>query len=162
MNSAADYLTKFPFQSHPEGGHYLETYRSEETVETANGKRSCSTGIYFLLQENEKSNLHVIKSDEMWHHYDGGTLEIIEIHPSGELTITLLGKNLEQGEVPQYVVKAGVIFGSRPALKASFVFVGCTVAPGFDFQDFKLFSTEELIHDYPQHRNIIEELTPNN
>jgi predicted cupin superfamily sugar epimerase len=40
--------------------------------------------------------------------------------------------------------------------------VGCTVAPGFDFEDFEMAKREELTVQYPQHRNIIERLTRDN
>jgi predicted cupin superfamily sugar epimerase len=33
------------------------------------------------------------------------------------------------------------------------------VAPGFEFEDFELGSREELIEQYPQHRELIERLT---
>lgn len=161
MNSAEFYKNHFKMTSHPEGGHFIETYRSVEDCETPNGIRSCSTAIYFLLENGEKSNFHVIASDEMWHHYDGETLEIHEIHPNGDYKLILLGKNLTDGEKLQHLVKAGVIFGSKPKKESSYSFVGCTVSPGFDFQDFKLFTEEELLNSHPKHRNIIHELTPN-
>jgi predicted cupin superfamily sugar epimerase len=37
--------------------------------------------------------------------------------------------------------------------------VGCTVAPGFDFEDFKMGKREELVARYPQHRDLIRRLT---
>lgn len=159
MTTAHEYKNKFDMISHPEGGHYKETYRSEDQIDFKFGKRSISTGIYFLLEQNEKSNFHVIKSDEMWHHYDGGCLEIHELTPDGNHKVTLLGKDLKNGEVPQYTVKAGNIFGSRPHNSSLFCFVGCTVAPGFDFDDFKLFNRLELIENYQMHENIISDLT---
>ena len=107
----------------------------------------------------------MIQSDEMWHHYDGYPLEIHEITLDGEYKITILGKAIAQGQVPQYLVPKGHIFGSKIASCAllsttqddkeqlaqeCYVLVGCTVAPGFDFNDFHLFSIEQLISQYPQ------------
>ena len=96
----------------------------------------------------------MIKSDELWHHYMGGCLEIHQITPEGKYFVTKLGKNFAAGEVPQYCVPAGYIFGSKPASEEG-VLVGCTVSPGFDFEDFKLFTNEELLKLHPEHADAI-------
>jgi predicted cupin superfamily sugar epimerase len=145
---------------HPEGGYYRETYRSESSIDVNGKKRNYCTGIYFLLEKDNFSALHRIKSDELWHFYAGDPLEIIEINPSGNLTITTLG---EKDQVNfQYCVKAGNWFGSRvksggPAVAGSLV--GCTVSPGFDFEDFEMASAQKLISEFPQHSQIIKSLT---
>ena len=41
----------------------------------------------------------------------------------------------------------------------SFTFVGCTVSPGFDFQDFELGSRSRLLKEYPNAKDIIVRLT---
>lgn len=127
-------------QSHPEGGYYLETHRSDVQLEFPHfeGQRSLCTSILFLLEKGQVSKAHRIKSDEIWYHHDGGTLEIIEWNEKGEKQTTLLGKNLAQGEVLQHVVKANRWFGSRPSSHAEFCLVGCQVSPGFDFHDFEM------------------------
>ncbi len=161
MLSISEILNCFPLISHPEGGAYLETYKSSDsaTFMGFKGERSLATGIYFLLKEGEFSSLHRILSDEMWHFYGGGPLEILEITPTGGVHSTTLGTRLYQGEKVQYVVKAGNWFGARPFPKSEFSFVGCTVAPGFDFRDFELGRAEELILQFPQHEGLIHSLT---
>lgn len=146
---------------HPEGGYYKETYRSSEEIEVIgfDGKRSISTAIYFLIEKNNFSAFHKIKSDETWHFYEGDALEVIEIDAAGTLIKTAVGRQLGKGEVYQYTVKAGHWFGSRVKDGGNFSLVGCTVAPGFDFKDFELANKEELIKAYPQHQAIIETLT---
>ena len=146
---------------HPEGGYYCETYRSQEECELPRGLRSVSTGIYFLLGVDDRSRFHVIRSDEMWHHYDGLPLEIHEITADGRYKVTLLGKDLSQGQTPQHLVPKGHIFGSKIASTSpmsvqrelhppvDYALVGCTVAPGFDFNDFSLFETDELLQKFP-------------
>ena len=162
MNTKSSLIQTLHLLSHPEGGFYRESYRSQETCSTQRGARSVSTGIYFLLGAEDRSRFHVIQSDEMWHHYEGATLEIHEITLEGIYKITLLGKNLSQGQVPQYTVPKGHIFGSRISpLTASnssteaYTLVGCTVAPGFDFEDFHLFSNQALIDQFPHLRSSI-------
>lgn len=155
-------LDLFP---HPEGGFYKETYRSESKIPESclshdfKGDRNFATGIYFLIEKDNFSALHKIKSDETWHFYYGDALEVIEISEQGILTITNIGANILKGETFQHTVKANTWFGSRVSGNGLFSFVGCTVYPGFDFNDFELANREELIKLFPNHQNIITELT---
>lgn len=122
------------------------------------GNRSFSTAIYFLLEQGNFSAFHKIKSDECWHFYAGQTLEVYVIHHNGQLETIRLGSDIANGETFQYVVPAGCWFASRPAIHAEFCFVGCTVAPGFDFADFELAHTSELASIYPAHAETIKNL----
>lgn len=150
---------------HPEGGYYRETYKSAQTIPHASlpsafkGSRSFSTAIYFLLQQGNFSAFHRIQSDECWHFYTGETLLIHVIDEQEKLYTVKLGNNILNGEVFQFVVPAGCWFASEPAPESSFCFVGCTVAPGFDFEDFELANRVDLIKQYPQHATIINRLT---
>lgn len=150
---------------HPEGGYYKETYRSEgkitQTCLTPNfkGDRNMATGIYFLIEKGNFSALHKIKSDETWHFYYGDALEVIEINELGNLTITKIGSDILKGETFQYTVKANTWFGSRVSGAGNFSLVGCTVYPGFDFNDFELANRQDLMQLFSQHKNIITELT---
>ena len=125
---------------HPEGGYFKECFRSNNSIQFTGfeGERSLSTSIFFLLEKGQTSALHRIKSDEIWYFHDGQTLEIIELDSAGKEQVTLLGKNILNGEVLQHVVPAGVWFGARLATSSEFCLVGCQVSPGFDFKDFEL------------------------
>ncbi|MBN8825014.1 MULTISPECIES: cupin domain-containing protein [unclassified Spirosoma] len=163
--TVAYYVRAFNMVPHPEGGYYAETYRSSEKIgQTAlpsrfSGERSFCTAIYFLLEQKDVSAFHRIQSDEIWHFYAGGPLEVFIIHPDGKLRTIRLGNNPDQGEVFQDVVPASCWFGSKPAEGTEFSLVGCTVAPGFDFADFELADRNQLLQEFPQHREIIEKLT---
>jgi predicted cupin superfamily sugar epimerase len=135
-----DYLRHLPFSRHPEGGYYIETYRSDlvHSFSGFDGVRNLSTSILYLLPEGESSGLHRIKSDEIWYHQDGGTLRLTEVEETGERREIRIGKDLASGAVIQHVVKAGLWFGSAPELGSVFVLLGCSVSPGFDFRDFEL------------------------
>jgi len=138
--TAQEYVSKLEMLLHPEGGFYKECFRSKQSIQFPDfeGERSVSTSIYFLLEKGQTSALHRIKSDEIWYFHDGQTLEIIELDEQGNEQITLLGKNLMNGEVLQHVVPAGIWFGARLAPNSEFCLVGCQVSPGFDFRDFEL------------------------
>jgi len=151
-------------QPHPEGGWYCQTYKSDEQIaagalpERFGGNRAFSTAIYFLLEQGNFSAFHHIKSDECWHFYSGDALQIYIIRQSGELEIISLGNDFEKGQTFQYVVSANCWFASRPAPGSKYCFVGCTVAPGFEFEDFELANATALSKAYPQHKAIIREL----
>jgi len=162
--SAEQIIRRLGLAPHPEGGYYAETFRSKETVTLANGRvRSAGTVIYFLLPEGSFSALHRVAADEAWHHYSGAPLELVTISPEGVVQRILLGNNFAAGERPQHVVPAGHWQGARPLPAGNegtrFTLVGCTVSPGFDFQDFEMPSRAFLLEIFPQHRPVILEFT---
>jgi predicted cupin superfamily sugar epimerase len=123
------------------------------------GARAASTAIYFLLRGEVFSAFHRLRSDEVWHFYVGATLVVHVIDGGGRYSEILLGSDAEAGEVLQAVVKAGCWFGSRVRDGKGFALVGCTVAPGFEFEDFEMGKRSGLVREYPQHRALIEGLT---
>lgn len=162
---AADWIRRLNLGPHPEGGYYRVTYASDIAIPQAvlparfRGARPASTAIYFLIDGTNFSAFHRIQSDELWHFYDGSALLVHAIDPAGNYSEILLGSNFESGEVFQAAVKAGCWFASRVKDPETFALVGCTVAPGFDFEDFELAKRSGLQQKYPQHRALIEQLT---
>lgn len=156
-------ITQLNLQPHPEGGWYNETYRCDELTDNLPvrfaGARNFSTAIYFLLPGNTFSAFHRIKSDEMWHFYDGDMLEVFVIDSQGALQVLRLGKDLSNGQVYQAVVKQGQWFASRCSVTGGFSMVGCTVSPGFDFKDFEMADGSKLAKEFPQHEELIKKLT---
>lgn len=132
---------------HPEGGHYRETFRANETVQTPRGVRAASTAIFFALRQGEFSAWHRVQADEVWHHYAGASAEVHVLY-NGEYQVLRLGQDLSTGQRPQGVVPAGAWQATHA--KDGGVLFGCTVAPGFDFDDFEL-AGPELADEYPQH-----------
>lgn len=165
MADAARWIAHLALQPHPEGGYYRQTYRAAEEIRHEHlpprftGPRAHSTAIYFLLEGDDFSALHRIRSDEVWHFYDGSPPIVHVIDAGGEYRPIRLGRNLEAGEAPQAVVAAGDLFGASLAEPGGFALVGCTVSPGFDFADFEMPPREVLLAQYPQHRALIERLT---
>jgi len=161
MRRAEEYIEQLELQPHPEGGYFKETYRSDalEKFESHDGVRNVSTGIYFLLTQGNFSAFHRIKSDEMWHHYDGSPIEIFWIDKKGKINTITLGKSLEDYQVPQAVIPANSWFASRVEEGGDFALAGCTVAPGFDFQDFEMADRVDLLNKYPHYKEIIRALT---
>lgn len=151
-------VAQLDLNPHPEGGYYKEIYRSDLEVSTSSGNRNIITSIYFLLTSKNVSKFHQIKSDEMWFYHEGSPLTVHVIDESGKYEKIKVGPVGEKNK-PQQMVPAGVIFGSTVDENDSYALVSCVVAPGFDFEDFRLFSKEELLVKYPEHEEIIKILT---
>lgn len=150
-------------QPHPEGGFYTEVYRSEGIIETPKDNfpdgRHFSTSIYYLLESGDQSHFHRIKSDEVWHHYAGSPITIHMITPAGSYRKIHIGKDIETGQKPQQIVPANYWFGVTVDEPDSYALCGCTVSPGFDFEDFEMAERETLLDQYPKHDEIIKKLT---
>lgn len=163
-NSINDIISKLGLKPHPEGGYFRETYRSSGEINNDNlgsnyiGKRNYSTCIYFLLTSDNFSAFHRIKQDEIWHFYDGSPLRLHIISESGVYTNHVIGMNLKNGAMPQFVVPGGSWFAAEVINIKSYSLIGCTVSPGFDFKDFELKTRSELISLFPDKERIISKL----
>jgi predicted cupin superfamily sugar epimerase len=120
---------------HPEGGHFGEVHRSRLTVspDDDRGVRASLTVIYFLLARGERSAWHEIASDEVWHHCEGDTLDLLVIDPE---TMSLEQHVLGPGGTPLAPVPAGHWQAART--RGAYTLVSCVVGPGFDYHDFRL------------------------
>lgn len=149
--------------AHPEGGYYKETFRSPQILSEESlgqgyaGSRNVCTAIYFLVTSEKPSHFHRLATDEVWHHYAGNPLELVFIHPNGELESKWLGKSEAAHCMPQLLAPAGSWFAGK--VVEGFALCGCTMAPGFDFADFELAGRNALTETYPQHADIIRLLT---
>ena len=126
MRSEADRLIELlALKPHPEGGYFRETFRD------GNQGRAYSTAIYFLLKAGEVSRWHRVDAAEVWHFYRGAPLEL----RIGK-QVFVLGADIDEAQVPQIVVPAGAWQAARSL--GDYSLVGCTVAPGFEFNHFEM------------------------
>lgn len=158
MDRVKELVKELELKPHPEGGYYAESYRSDWEFSTDHGPRSLMTCIYFLLTSDNFSKFHQIKSDEMWFYHEGSPLTV-HVLDEGQYSKLLVGPSDKDGHRPYQLVINGVIFGSTVDKPDSYSLVSCVVAPGFDFADFKLFTEEELLQQWPEHQEIIKRLT---
>lgn len=148
-----------------EGGWYREVYRSKEYIsknslpDRFQSKRTFSTSIYYLLKGCDFSAFHRIKQEEIWHFYEGSSLTIHIIEKDGIYKQVKLGRDFDSGAVFQVVINKGDLFAATVNNKNSFSLVGCTVAPGFEFEDFEAPNRGQLLELYPEHKDIIRKLT---
>lgn len=166
MMKHADYwIQHLQLTAHPEGGYFREVYRSGDKMAPEGlpsrytSSRSAGTSIYFLLRGGEFSAFHRIKSDEIWHFHTGTSATIYIIDPEGRLKESVIGPEIEAGEQFQVVIPYGHWFAARVNDPGGFILVGCTVSPGFEFEDFELADGGALSAEFPMHEALIRELT---
>lgn len=165
--NAEYWIDKLDLQIHPEGGFYKEIYRSKEFVKNLSLpdrfdiNHSFSTSIYFLLNQSQISALHKLRADEIWYFHKGSPLIIHVISPQGKYYKSVLGLDLDSGEKPQAVIPYNHWFCAELMDKSTYTLISCSVSPGFEFSDFELGSRKKLIHDFPQHENLILRMTTN-
>jgi uncharacterized protein len=132
--SAAEVIRLLDLKPHPEGGHYRQTFRDPRTLD---GTRAVSTAIYYLLACGERSHWHKVDAAEGWHYHAGAPLELaIALDAQGPVERVTLGPDLLAGQRPQAIIPA---HAWQAALSlGEWTLVGCTVAPGFEFEHFEL------------------------
>jgi predicted cupin superfamily sugar epimerase len=164
--TADDVIRQLGLQPHPvEGGFFRETYRSTATLPASvllahGGPSSVSTAIYYLLKPGHVSELHVLPQDEVFHFYLGSPVRMLQLWPDGSGKEVILGSDIPAGQLPQVVVPAGVWQGTRLLGESGFALLGCTVAPGFDYADYRSETREYLAAKWPAFADEIARLTP--
>jgi uncharacterized protein len=165
MNKLQSIIESLQLEKHPEGGYYREIYRSNGVLQKStldnrySGDRNYSTSIYYLLPGNSISRFHRLKSDETWHFYLGSSLILHCISEMEGYYRIKLGNDLTDNEVPQFTIPYGDWFAAEVIKKNSFSLTGCTVAPGFSFQDFELAGQIELSLKFPELKELIYRFT---
>ncbi|MDA1043777.1 MAG: cupin domain-containing protein [Verrucomicrobia bacterium] len=165
MEKAQAWIDRLGMVEHPEGGFFHENYRANESIpKSALPSRyrydhSYSTAIYYLLAGADFSSFHLIASDEIWHFYDGATILVHLISANRGYTTHLLGVQLEEGDVPQLIIPKDTWMAAEMVDKSTFGFIGCTVAPGFDFSDCEMANAAKLVAQFPEREALIRRLT---
>ncbi len=165
--TAEDVKKMLGLRPHPrEGGWYVRTYEASEWVDGAafsDGRyvdaRRTGTAIYYLLEEGTFSEMHRLRSDEVFHFYAGDAVEMIQLREGGLGERVVIGNDLAAGQRPQVVVPRGVWQGARLVRGGRWALLGCTVSPGFEFEDYEAGERGELCSEWPEFAVEILELT---
>jgi len=158
-------IRELGLKPHPEGGWFVETYRSSFLLPQSSlpvgypRDRNLSTAIYYMLRKGTFSAMHRVSGDEVFHHYLGDPVELLLLHPNGRGEVVVLGSQLEAGMRPQLLVPGGTWQGARIEGEGAFALMGTTMAPGFDYADFDLGVRANLIELYPDFSDLITQLT---
>jgi predicted cupin superfamily sugar epimerase len=152
---------------HPkEGGCFVRTYEAAETIPAEAfkdgryaGARRTGTAIYYLLEPGTFSEMHRLASDEVFHLYMGDAVEMLQLAADGSGRVVVIGTDLRAGERPQVVVERGVWQGAQLREGGSWALMGCSVSPGFEFEDYEAGRREELVAGWGEFAGMIEVLT---
>jgi uncharacterized protein len=152
---------------HPrEGGWFVRTYEAGELIAAEAfgdgryaGARRTGTAIYYLLEPETFSEMHRLESDEVFHFYVGDAVEMLQLTADGQGERVLIGNDLAGGHRPQVVVGRGVWQGSRLVAGGRWALLGCTVSPGFEFEDYEAGERVELCRRWPEFAEEIGALT---
>ena len=149
-------IEKLKLKPHPEGGFYAAGFRSDECVdahllsdERWKGPRNLYSSIYFMLTNGHFSAWHRLASDEIWHFYEGDSITLHVINQDGKYYQKKLGSGVEE-ICYQWLVKGGEWMAATTAGDKGYALLGCTLAPGFDFEDFEMATEETLKESYPE------------
>jgi len=135
---ATELIARLSLEPHPEGGYYREIFRSADLVEPADGRgpRAALTTIYFLLPAGTISRWHRVTSDEVWHLYEGGPLEVLTV----DAEFQTASRHKLEPHAPVCTVAAAHWQAARTL--GDYALTGCTVGPGFDFADFTILAND--------------------
>jgi predicted cupin superfamily sugar epimerase len=165
--TAEDVKKLLGLQPHPrEGGWYVRTYEAKELVSADAfadgryaGERRTGTAIYYLLEAETFSEMHRLQTDEVFHFYAGDAVEMLQLREGGGGATIVIGNDLLRGQRPQVVVDRGVWQGSRLVQGGLWALLGCTVSPGFEFEDYEAGERAKLCAGWPEFAAEIAALT---
>ncbi|MEO0469687.1 MAG: cupin domain-containing protein [Bacteroidota bacterium] len=161
--SAADWISRLSLQPHPEGGYFGVVYTAPELYQPGHlptryqHPHPAHSSIYFLVTEAGFSAFHKLQTDEVWHFYAGSGLRIHLLNHGEKHRTLLLGDAFEQGYQFQQIVPRGNWFAAET--EGAYSLIGCTLGPGFIFEDFELGKKHSLVQQFPQHADLITRLT---
>lgn len=148
-----------------EGGYYRRSYCSDEVIPQPSlppryvVDHPYGTCIYFLLTQTTFSQFHSLLSDETYHFYLGDPVDLVELLPDGEARTTVLGQDIFNGQKVQHTVMRNTFQASYVRPGGEWALLGCSIAPGFDNNDFVKGNWEHLLRTHPKHHQIIMKLT---
>lgn len=137
-----------------EGGLFRRTWAGPEGADG----RPAGTAIVALLTADDYSALHRLPTDEVWHHYLGDPLRLLLLAPDGSSRTAVLGPDVLGGQQPQLTVPARTWMGARVLDGGAWTFFGCTMAPGFTYQDYEHGDAADLTARHPDRASLIREL----
>ena len=144
MTSKQKIIETLGLAKHKEGGYFVRTYESDMALNYNESERISLSSIFYLLtDESPVGYLHKNLSDIIHFYHHGGAIKYIILHPGGRLEETIMGDNLEQGQVLQLVVKGGCWKASQ-LLEGEYGLISEAVTPGFEYQDHVMADTGVL------------------
>ncbi|MDC7224582.1 MAG: cupin domain-containing protein [Spirochaetales bacterium] len=134
----------------PEGGWFSRIWYKPGEI----------SAIYYLLEEGDFSEFHLLPHREHYFFLMGDPVELYTGRPgSDQLEKTLLGPDLRKGQLPSFPIEGGVIQGSRLAPGGAWALLSTVMNPPFEMEDYQSCSAEELLRTFPGQGKLIYSLT---
>ncbi|MEL0098202.1 MAG: cupin domain-containing protein [Opitutae bacterium] len=161
MKTVENMINHFSMIPHPEGGWFRRSYQSHDQIDSPNGARPLMTSIFYLLEKEGISRLHLLDADETWYFHGGSPLQLHLFHETRYEACKLGNPIQDKDAHPQYTIPAGTIFGaiSTPCLNEAFSFVSCSVSPGFIQTAFSWPNIPDLKRKFKNYSHLIEKLS---
>ena len=163
--TAEEIKTMLGLKPHPTCGFVTETYRSslkiavESLPEAYESDRPYGSALYFLVTPDAQIVMHRIRSDQLYHHYLGDSLEVLLLYPDGSGEVVTVGSDLGAGERPQLFLPGGTFHTSRLGAGSNYALLASTEWPGVEPPDVEHGDIEALMEAYPGLREEIRAFT---
>ena len=152
--TAREVIESLKLERHPEGGWFRRTFESSSKISTPHGERPLGSSIYYLLAGKEYSAWHHLRSDETWFFHAGCGLLVHMFGVDGYVSQTL-GPKISLGAEPQLTIPAQTTFAAELCNVGEWCLIGCSVFPGFDFDDFAWGDIDGLCESFPEQTELL-------
>ena len=147
-----------------EGGFFRQVYKSQGRIPRSalpfhRSDHAYATSIYYLVTPESFSKLHRLPQDEIFHFYMGDPVEMLQLEKGKPAVHVTIGTDLAQGQRPQVVAPGNVWQGTRLLPGGKWALLGCTVSPGFEFEDFEIKTREQLRELFPEYAELVDKFT---
>jgi predicted cupin superfamily sugar epimerase len=165
MSLTAEQIIQVLGLEHATCGYVRETFRSPVEL-AANvlpagyaGEHSLGNVLYFLVTPEAPVGLHRIRSDQMYHHYQGAPLEVLLLYADGRSEVKVVGQDLAAGMRPQLFIPGGTFHTARVASDDAYALLATSVWLRAEPNDVEMGSADELTKRFPAARQQIAEFT---
>jgi uncharacterized protein len=147
-----------------EGGFFCQVYKSKGRIPRSalpfhRSDHAYATSIYYLVTPESFSKLHRLPQDEIFHFYMGDPVEMLQLEKGKPPLHVTIGTDLAKGQRPQVVAPGNVWQGTRLLPGGKWALLGCTVSPGFEYEDFEIKTRADLRELFPEHVELVDKFT---
>jgi predicted cupin superfamily sugar epimerase len=121
------------------------------------GEHSLGNVLYFLVTPDAPVELHRIRSDQMYHHYQGLPLEVLLLYADGRSEMKLVGQDLQSGMRPQLFIPGGTFHTARVSSADGYALLATSVWVRAEPSDVEMGDAALLMKQFPAAREQIAE-----
>ncbi len=129
MKTYQEYIEKLAMVQHWENGYISPTIFTSHIH--VNG-RPIADWVYYLLPEDRKCPLHLIRDDESWNYCAGGPLDIFTVKDDKTIEKTVIGPDLDKKHQFFKIIPANTWQCAMPQKGSLFTLVSHCLTPAFN------------------------------